>query len=90
MNKTEFIARLAQEADITKVDAKEELDDVLDTIIKVLSEGEDVALTGFGKFTINRVEERNGRNPSTGESIVIPAHNKIAFSFANNVKKELK
>ena len=90
MNKTEFIARLAEETDITKVDAKNELEDILNTIVKVLSEGEDVALTGFGKFTINRVEERNGRNPATGEAMVIPAHNKIAFSFASNIKKELK
>ena len=90
MNKTEFIAAVAAKADITKKDSAVLVNAVLDTIVDTLKNGDDVAITGFGKFSVAEVAERNGHNPSTGEAIVIPAHKAPKFKFASNVKEDIR
>ncbi len=73
MNKTELVAAVAEEHDLSKGSAAVILDFVLDTIEETLASGQDVALVGFGVFKAVPKAARTGRNPGTGESINIPA-----------------
>jgi len=88
MNKTQLVAQIAKDADITKVQAKQFYDALVATITKQLYESEIVQLTGFGNFSINYRPERQGRNPQTGASMTIPGSYVPVFK-PNKALKEL-
>ncbi|SFC61266.1 HU family DNA-binding protein [Pseudoalteromonas denitrificans] len=73
MNKTQLIAHISKDSEITKAQAKRFYDAFVATITKQLYESEIVQLTGFGTFSINYRPERQGRNPKTGQPITIEA-----------------
>lgn len=92
MNKTEMADKLAKKADISKAKAAEIIDFIFSTkpgegIIAVeLDAGRKVNISGFGNFTTKSRSARQGRNPATGERIMIPARNYVAFSAAKGLK----
>lgn len=90
MNKADFIARIAEKNGMTKKAAGETVNLVLDTITDALYDGEEVALAGFGKFSVVEVEARERRNPVTGETFMAEAHKAPKFKFASNVKAEVR
>lgn len=85
MNKTDLINHLA-EHDITKVQASRLLELFLDTVQQVLKKGEDVVLTGFGRFVVTDVPARKGRNPQTGKEILIQAKKRVSFRPGKDLK----
>lgn len=90
MNKTEFVATLAEKTGTTKKVASETLTAVLDIITDTLKTGDDVALTGFGKFYVADVAAREARNPQTGATMTIDAHKAPKFKFASNMKADIR
>lgn len=79
MNKGDLINQIADNANLTKAQATEALNTVLDAVGAALKDGDKVTLVGFGTFSVNHREARSGRNPRTGESITIPAKNVVKF-----------
>jgi DNA-binding protein HU-beta len=79
MNKGELISNVAQSAGLTKAQAGDALNAVLENITGALSDGDKVTLIGFGTFSINKRNARKGRNPRTGKEIDIPAKNMVKF-----------
>lgn len=73
MNKTDLIDAIAHQADVPKAVAGRVLDAALSSITGALSNGEQVALVGFGTFSVKQREARKGRNPQTGAEIQIAA-----------------
>lgn len=73
MNKSELIDVIATEAEISKVDAVKALDAFINTIINTVATGNTVALIGFGTFKASERGARTGKNPKTGELLVIAA-----------------
>lgn len=90
MNKTDLVNVLADKTGMTKKDAGEALDTVLDSIVDALKRGEKVTITGFGTFEVRSRKARKGRNPQTGEEITIPARNVAAFRAGKNLKEAVK
>ena len=79
MNKTELVAKIAEGAGLSKVDAKKALDATLEAITNAVKAGDKVALVGFGTFDVTERAERQGINPATKETITIPAKNVVKF-----------
>ena len=79
MNKGDLINKIAENANLTKVQATEALNCVLDCVQESLKDGNRVSLVGFGTFTCVHKEARMGRNPQTGAAINIPAKNVVKF-----------
>ncbi|GAB6067489.1 HU family DNA-binding protein [Methylothermus subterraneus] len=79
MNKAELIDAIADKANLTKADAARALDAFIDTVTQALGEGKNVTLIGFGTFTVKTRQERQGRNPRTGEPMTIKAAKIPAF-----------
>lgn len=79
MNKTEFVERLAESMDMSKIEAGELLEAVTTLITRELKRGGSVTLTGFGTFEVRKRKARRGRNPKTGEEIQIKASKAPAF-----------
>ena len=81
MNRTELAAAVAAKANITKVDAKKAVDAALEAIEEALVANDQVALLGFGTFSVVERPERQGVNPSTGEKITIAAKKYHTLKF---------
>lgn len=89
MNKGELIDQIAAKANVTKKDADVVLTAILDTIVESVAEGEKVTLVGFGTFEARDRQAREGRNPSTGKPIKIPATRVPAFSAGKLFKEKV-
>lgn len=88
MKKVGLVEAVMKAADIqTKKAAEAAVEAVFDTIVKTLSKGEEVAITGFGTFRVAKRAARMGVNPKTGEKIQIKASTKPKFR-AGKVLKE--
>jgi DNA-binding protein HU-beta len=79
LSKTHIIDQLARKSVITKKESEQYINNLLEIIQDNLSNGYEVAFMGFGNFSINKREAREGRNPRTGEAIQIEAKNAIKF-----------
>ncbi|MDE1193049.1 MAG: HU family DNA-binding protein [Arachidicoccus sp.] len=79
MNKGELIDVLSDKAGTTKADAAKLLDAFTATVIETLGKGDDIALVGFGTFSVAERAARDGRNPQTGETIKIKASKVAKF-----------
>ena len=73
MNKTEFIAAVAEKAEISKKDSEKALKAFVDVVAEQLKAGDKVQLVGFGTFEVSERAAREGRNPQTGETMTIAA-----------------
>lgn len=79
MNKTEFVAAIAEKAELSKKDAEKAVAAFIDTVTETLKAGDKIQLVGFGTFEVRERPERTGRNPQTKETITIPASKVPAF-----------
>ena len=71
MNKTELVAAMAEQTQLSKKDAEAALKAFIDVVSEEMKKGEKVQLVGFGTFEVSERAAREGRNPATGESMEI-------------------
>lgn len=90
MTKPELIARLAEDAGITKAQAERDLTAICSIIKGALVGGDIVVIPDLGKFEVKDRAERKGRNPSTGESVIIPASKAVTFKATKTLKDAVR
>ena len=86
MNKSELVSAVTSTCGASKADAARVVDAVCDVITDALSRGEEVRLTGFGRFSVANRSARTGRNPRTGAPIYIPASRRPKFKAGKQLK----
>ena len=86
MNKTEFIAAVAEKAEISKKDSEKALKAFVDVVAEQLKAGDKVQLVGFGTFEVSERPAREGRNPQTGETMTIAACKAPKFKAGKALK----
>jgi DNA-binding protein HU-beta len=89
MNKAELIAKIADDAGITKTQANSALDSFVEGVTKTLKGGGKVTLVGFGTFSVSKRAARNGRNPQTGAVIKIKAKKVARFKAGKELAGKL-
>ena len=89
VNKSELLASIVKKTGLTKKDASNALNAILDTIRESLSKGDGVRLIGFGSFKVRHRAARKGRNPQTGKAIKISARNVPAFKDGKALKESV-
>ena len=89
MNKGELIDVIASTTNVTKKEADAILAALVDTIVEEVSGGNKVSLVGFGSFESRERQAREGRNPKTGEKMLIPATRVPAFSPGKLFKEKV-
>lgn len=89
MNKSEFVDSVAEKGNMSKTEAADAVEAVLDSIGAALKSGEQVTLVGFGTFLVRKREARQGRNPRTGETMQIAASNVPAFKAGKALKESV-
>ncbi|EDQ00764.1 HU, DNA-binding transcriptional regulator, beta subunit [Shewanella benthica] len=86
MNKTELVAKMAENADLTKTEAARALKSFEETITAALKSGDKISIIGFGSFETTNRAARIGRNPQTGKEIQIPAATVPKFKAGKTLK----
>ena len=86
MNKTELVAAIAEQTELSKKDAEKALKALIDVVTDELKKGEKVQLVGFGTFEISERAAREGRNPLTGATMSIPASKAPKFKAGKALK----
>ena len=86
MNKTELVAAMAEQTQLSKKDAEAALKAFIDVVSEEMKKGEKVQLVGFGTFEVSERAAREGRNPATGESMVIKASKAPNFKAGKALK----
>ncbi|MBD1876605.1 MULTISPECIES: HU family DNA-binding protein [Cyanophyceae] len=94
MNKAELVDKVAEKASagdksMTKKDVDSVITATIDAIMEAVATGEKVTLVGFGSFERRERKEREGRNPKTGDTMVIPATKVPAFSAGKLFKEKV-
>jgi DNA-binding protein HU-beta len=86
MNKSQLVDAVASDSGLTKADSARAIESVIDTVTKTLKKGDEVSITGFGKFSVVKRAARQGVNPRTGEKVKIKASKAPKFSAGATLK----
>ena len=89
MNKTQLIEAVAADSGLSKADTSRAIESLLDTVTKALKKGDEVSITGFGKFSVVKRAARQGVNPRTGERVKIKASKAPKFSAGASLKQAI-
>lgn len=86
LSKPNLINAIHQNSGLSKTKSAEFLEEILEMIKKSLESGEDVLISGFGKFYLTNKNMRKGRNPATGEDLMLGARRIVAFKSSIKLK----
>lgn len=89
MNKLELIKEVSERAGLTQVATKDVVEAVLYVITNELIKGEKVTIAGFGTFEVRERAERMGRNPQSGETMLIEASKNVKFKAGKALKDKV-
>jgi len=90
MNKSEVIELIARKASMSKKSATQAMDIFINAVKSNLAADKNVTITGFGTFTVSKRAARNGVNPQTGKSIIIPASKVPRFKAGKDLRALIK
>ena len=74
---------------IPRKECAEIIETLLETIKSTLSSGEDVLISGFGKFNVKDKKERRGRNPATGDDLMLPSRKVVTFTCSAKLRSKV-
>jgi DNA-binding protein HU-beta len=89
MNKSQLIEAVAADSGLSKADSSRAIESLLATVTKTLKKGDEVSITGFGKFSVVKRAARLGVNPRTGEKVKIKASKAPKFSAGASLKQSV-
>jgi DNA-binding protein HU-beta len=87
MNRSQLVEAIAADSGLTKTDSSLALESFLSTVSKTLKKGDEVGITGFGKFSVVKRAARQGVNPRTGERVKIKASKAPKFTAGATLKQ---
>lgn len=90
MNKSELIKAISEKSGTTLKDTERFLNAFIEAVSKAMKKGDDVALVGFGTFSVVNRGERMGRNFKTGKNIPIPPSKSVKFKAGQILKEAVK
>jgi integration host factor subunit alpha len=89
LTKEHLINCLAEENGYSRFQAAELVETLIEIIKSRLSSGEDVLVSGFGKFCVRQKRERRGRNPATGDSMVLAPRRVVTFKWSGRLRDKI-
>lgn len=89
MKKSEIIALIAEDTELSKADVERVYNATFDLFKDELAKGNKISVSGFGTFDISERAEREGRNPQTGETIKIAASKSVKFKAGKELKEKV-
>ena len=88
-NKQTIIEKIVETNNLSPTEAKNSVEELLEIIKSTLASGEDVMVTNFGKFCVNEKAARKGRNPNTGETMLLGKKRVVTFKVAGGLRDRI-
>jgi len=89
LTKAQIAERIHSELDFTKKQSVALVETLIELIKKSLASGEDVLVSGFGKFRVNEKNVRRGRNPATGSDMTLAARKVVTFKWSGKLRRKV-
>lgn len=89
LTKLQIAESLQEQLNLSKKESSEALETLLETIKRALESSEDVMISGFGKFCVKDKKERKGRNPATGEDLMLSARKTVTFKCSGKLNDKI-
>ena len=89
LTKQTIIEKISEKNNQTPPQAKNTIDTLLEIIKSTLASGEDIMISGFGKFQVNEKAPRKGRNPATGKEMVLDGRKVVTFKCSGGLRDEM-
>jgi integration host factor subunit alpha len=89
LTKVHIINAIAEQNGFTKKQSSETVETILELIKSELASGEDVLISGFGKFCVKEKGERRGRNPATGEDMILAPRRVVTFKCSGKLRDKI-
>ena len=89
LTKTDIVELIVEKNDFSPAEAKDVLEELIEIIKSTLASGEDLMISGFGKFQVNEKNPRKGRNPATGDSMVLSKRRVVTFKCAGKLRDKI-
>ena len=89
LNKADLIDSIYNQLDFPKTKSTHVVDSLLEIIKKTLEDGEDVLISGFGKFCVRKKNKRRGRNPQTGEDLMLGERRVVTFKCSGVLRDKV-
>jgi integration host factor subunit alpha len=89
LTKADIIDSLYNGTDLTKLQSVELVDALIEIMKRSLEEGDDILITGFGKFCVKDKKQRRGRNPQTGRELMLDARRVVAFQCSGVLRDRI-
>jgi integration host factor subunit alpha len=89
LTKSHLINAIAEQNGFTKIKSTETVETILELIKSTLASGEDVLVSGFGKFCVKEKREHRGRNPATGEDIMLAPRRVVTFRCSGKLRDKI-
>jgi integration host factor subunit alpha len=89
LTKAVIAEKIAKQNGFTKQKSFEVIEIVLEMIKKSLESGEDVLVSGFGKFCVNEKKARKGRNPATGDDLILRPRRVVTYKCSGKLRKKI-
>ena len=86
LKKAEIVEKVTGQLGFSRRQAAGAVESLLETVKATLAAGEDVLISGFGKFCVKGKAQRKGRNPATGEDAILPARRVVTFRCARRLR----
>ena len=80
---------LYEQLGLNKREAKDFIEEFFELITQQVAQGHDVKIAGFGNFQVRNKQARPGRNPKTGEPVIVDARRTVTFHASNSLKSEI-
>ena len=90
LTKAHIVETLAKQNGYTKKQSVQMVETLLELIKRSLESGEDVLISGFGKFCMKEKKQRRGRNPSTGEDMTLEPRKVVTFTCSRKLRDKIK
>jgi integration host factor subunit alpha len=89
LTKDKLITRLQMQMQISKQEAHQAVERTFEIMKDTLAQGEDLLVSGFGKFSVRQKRERRGRNPQTSESLILSARKVLVFKASGVLRNRI-
>ena len=89
LTKIHIVEAIAEQNGFTKKNSTDIIETLLEIIKQALESGEDVLVSGFGKFSVKTKKERRGRNPATGDDMMLRPRKVLSFKCSGKLRDEI-
>ena len=89
VTKAKLAEAISNQLGLTQQESTKVIESILEILKQTLASGEDVMLSGFGKFNVKAKTERRGRNPATGDHLMLGARRVVSFKCSNKLREKL-